>query len=256
MLRRSLMAGMMLALIGFVPLRADTLEDVEKKLQDAHSKLTSYSANTKMTQNIDMGESGSSKSEATGTLEWMRHEGKDLMRTETKISGEQQFGGQSMKIDQKILAVSDGEYVYTLTEMKMDPSAPAEKQCMKNKAEPSMGYDPKSTFDALRQTNTLKLNPDEKVDGMDCYVVEATPTTDIPGYPMVRQLFYLDKKTGMSVQILGFDKENKPVINVRVSDMKVNPGFSPDHFKFTPPEGVPVMDMTKMQEEQPADSQP
>lgn len=217
---------------------ADTLEEVEKKLAKNHHQVKSFIAQTETTQDFDMGGGNKMKSETTGTIEWMRQEGKELSHIEMKTSMAQSFGGQEMKTEQSMIMVNDGEFVFMLTDTG------GRKQVMKQKSTPAQSQEVETIFENLRKDHILKVLPDEKVNGKDCYVIEATPKKANPAMPVATLVLYFSKDLGIGIKTVGKDKDGKAVLTTTMTDIKLNTEIAPDRFKFERPEGVQFMDMT------------
>lgn len=235
-----------LALTGVA--KAETLEEVEKKIATAAEKVKSYTAKSEQLTEMSMGDQYKMKSESKGTYEYMRKDDKHLMRMESKGVTITKIGDQpEKKINQKSTVVSDGEYMTTLTEGDDD-----QKQAIKMKADKA-AYNPKAIFDSMRKDYDLKLMPDEKVDGKDCWLVEATPKKEEPGSPVGKIRMWFRKDLGMTVKNVVLDKKGKPTTTVTMTDIKTDVDIKPERFKLEIPKGVEVMDMTKMQTSRPAE---
>lgn len=217
--------------------RAESVEDVEKKLIEAHSKMKSYTSKTKTTQSFDMGQGNKMSSDYGGTVEWKRDGDKQKFRTEMKGTTTQNMGGTENKMDVSVLMVCDGEFLYTVSEQM------GQKMATKQKPDTAMTGDPKKLFEKIHGDNDLKLLPDEKVDGTACYVLEVNPKSKEPS-PVAKSVMYFAKDSGINIKNVGKDKDGKDVFTNTSTDVKVNVDVSNDRFVFKAPEGVQVMDMT------------
>jgi len=216
----------------------DSVEDVEKKLVEAHSKIKSYTSKTKTVQNFDMGQGNKMSSDYGGTIEWKRDGEKHLFRTEMKGTTTQSMGGTDNKMDVSVLMISDGNFLYSLSEQM------GQKMAIKQKPDTSMTGDPKKLFDKIHSDNTVNLLPDEKVDGVSAVVFEVIPKDESGGGPVAKSIMYFAKDTGINVKVVGKDKDGKEVFTNSSTDIKLNTEIPNDRFVFTAPEGVEVMDMT------------
>lgn len=237
----SLRGGVTLAaILSLAPLTwAASLEDIEKDLVAKQDKIKSMSAKMETRSDMKMG-GNTIKSKQAGTMEWVRKDDKFLHRYESEGQSIMKMGDQEMKTDSKMLMISDGEHMYTLTEQM------GQKTAMKMKADPAQSQNVASMFKAWKKDHNLKVLPDEKVEGRDCYVIEATPKKEQPNNPISKQVFYLCKKTGTMAKMVGYDKQGKQNMQMVLKDITINPDIKPERFKFKAPEGVEVMDMTKM----------
>lgn len=217
---------------------AATVEEVQKVLEDARAKVKSYTAKTKMTQDIDMGGGNKMQSTMEGTIEWMRKGDKVLYRNDNKANTVTSMGGQETKTESTAAIISDGDFMYTLGEEG------GEKHAIKSPAEPSIAGDAKTMFEAMQKDSNIKVLPDEKVDGADCYVIEATPK-DKTAAPMSKTVVYLRKDNALNVKNEGFDAAGKKIFSSQTTDIKLNAVIPADHFVFKAPAGVELMDLTK-----------
>lgn len=214
--------------------RAQSLEDVEKKLVDAHSKMKSYTSKTKTVQNFDMGGGQKVNVDYSGTIEWKREGDKQKFRTDMK--GSTTMGDQP-KMEVSVLMISDGDFLYTLSTQMGQTSA------MKQKPDTSVTGDPKKLFEKIKADNTVKVLPDAKVDGTDCHVLEVTPKQADAG-PVAKSTMYFAKDTGINIKVVGVDKDGKEVFTNTSTDIKLNTEIANDRFAFKAPDGVQVIDMT------------
>lgn len=219
---------------------ATTIEEVEKSLMDARNKVKSYTAKTKMVQDVDLGGGNKMQSTMDGTIEWMRKGDKFLYRNDNKGMMTQNMSGQENKMESNATMISDGDFMYTLTEQM------GQKHAFKAPVDPNISGDAKVMFAALREDSNLKVLPDEKVDGADAYVIEAMPK-EAQGSPMSKTLFYFRKDNGMMVKNEAFDDKGKKIFTTTTTDIKMNTEIPAERFVFKAPAGVEVTDLTKEQ---------
>lgn len=235
-MRRSVLAAMVL---GFTSLAVadEAVDTLEKKIHAAWEKQKSMTAKLTMITKMEMG-GMSMDGKGDGTVEFMRNGDKVLSRTEVKTTMTRKMGDQETKMEQPMTSIIDGEFNYTLTEMM------GQKMAMKSKIDPRMTGEPKGMFEELHKEYELKLLPDETVDTMKCYAIEATPKekTQAGGGKMN---LYFDQPTGFVVKMIMFGPDDKPATTMTYSEMKFDVKIDPDRFKFKAPEGVQVIDQTK-----------
>ncbi|UCE61411.1 MAG: outer membrane lipoprotein carrier protein LolA [Phycisphaerales bacterium] len=217
-------------------LAGDTLESVEKELTSRWNKLKSMSAKMDTLMKIEM-QGGSSKTTATGTIEFLNKDGKSMVRMELNSETAGNFGGNEIKSQASTLTISDGEYAHTMSERM------GHKMAQKTKADPSQLGDLASQFEMMRKNNDLKLLPEQTIDGHSVYVIEATPK-DKPTQGMGKMIMYYAKDTGVPLKMIMHDTDGKTISETTYSDVKVNKPIDPARFVFKAPEGVQVMDMT------------
>ena len=221
---------------------ADKLEDVEKKILAQAEKNKTLTA--KMATTSDIEATGMRmKSKSEGTYETARRGDKTLFRMESKSSGTTKIGDQpETKTETKTLMIADGEFYYTLSETA------GQKMAMKMKLDPSKSNaTSKEGFEQMHKDYNLKLLPDEKIDGKEVYVIEATPKKAKPDTTEMSK-FYYAKETGVLMKSVMESKgeQSKSTIISLMSDIKPNTDIKPERFVFKAPEGVMVMDMTKI----------
>ncbi len=231
-----------LVVLSFVSgVKAATIEEVEKEIIQAQSKLKSYSAVTETRQDMELGPNQRMKLESKGPMVWMHRDAKYLFRMELKSSSVTTINGDETRSKSDTLTVCDGDFMYTLSD------SDGQKSAIKAKVDPSHAGDVKGMFAAWRKDSTLKVLPEEKVDGKDCYVVELLPRKKEAGEPFSRQKFWFRKDIGLPVKIVAFGQEDKPAMTTTMTDVKTDVDVQSDRFKFKLPEGVQLMDLTEMQ---------
>lgn len=223
---------------------AETLEDVEKKLIEAAKKIKSSQYTSTMESNVES-PGFKMKSKMVDKTITMRKGDKWLWRSEGQTNSEIDAAGNSTKQEIKTLIVSDGDVLYTVTEMD------GAKQYMKSKVTPenSINAQSEKMLENLRALGDVKLAAGEKVDGKDCWVIEVVLK---PGSPMTmmgaeKSRYFYDKSTGMFLKSVTLNKDGKASQTLTISDVKIDESISEDRFKFTPPPGVEVQDLDKLQ---------
>ncbi|MCB9849933.1 MAG: outer membrane lipoprotein carrier protein LolA [Phycisphaerales bacterium] len=211
---------------------AKTIEEIEKDMLAALDKMKSYSATvtsaTDMKQgdmNISMHMNGTYEAKKVGEKLQYRMEAK----TKMNIPGMENMPGGG---EQNILVVCDGDFTWQLADMM------GQKNVVKTKADTAI-----TPWGTLRDTHDLKVLDDEKVDGADCYVVEAKAKQ---GEQMQanRIVFYCRKDLGATVKQIAYMDDNTPANTMTFTDIKLNPDLPEEHFKFEVPAGVNVIDQT------------
>jgi outer membrane lipoprotein-sorting protein len=216
---------------------AESLEEVQKQIIEKSTQQKSWQAKMKSVQNFEMmGTKSNTVSE--GTIEHMRKGDKALLRQELETKMATSGGGEEQKQTIKTLTVSDGEFVWTMSDMG------GQKSAMKMRIpEGGSPVVDKNYFKNFEKDYTLKLLPDAKADGKDCWVIEMTSKQ--ADQPVSTMTNYFAKDSGLLIKTDGKDKAGKTVLEMSMSDIKLNPTIAPERFEFKPPEGVVVMDMTK-----------
>ncbi len=223
--------------------RADDLEAVEQKLEKAWAKHKSVSAKMTLNTHLAMG-AMVMDGKGTGTLEMLNKDGKHYVRVEIENNVTQKMGEKENKLQQKQLIVSDGEYSYTVQELG------ERKMAIKSDIDDRVTGSPKGNLDEYRKHNTLKLLPEETIDGAKTYVIEATPKQAGPRGAS-KTVFYYQQDSGLMVKMVQFGPDNKPVTTLTYHDIKFDTDISPARFVFKAPEGVTVVDQTKKKDAKP-----
>lgn len=143
-------------------------------------------------------------------------------------------------VERMTTEVFDGEYLHSMAET--GTRVKAFKVKMKHSGPPFISGG-RLLLDRLRSAyGTLTLEPDEKIDGRETYVICGRAEA-IGGVLLGR--YWVDKKTGVMLRRTLYTPEDTPVQVLSVKNLKVNVEFPKGHFTFVPPEGVEVEDLTK-----------
>jgi outer membrane lipoprotein-sorting protein len=244
MMRR--VVGMALIVVlgcAFSARAAETIESLTKKIGEQTAKYKSLQYNM---HSVNEAQAMVGKSTMDGQFQAMRKGDKTLSRMDTKSRSSMKMGDQPEQTQEYTSTmINDGEFMYTITDTG------GQKMAMKMKPDPKMaGSDPldsESAFKAMGKDFNLKVLPDAAVEGKDAWVVEATPKdTKSPNMVLAKMVSYYDKKSGLPVKSLGYDKDGKVINTMVISDVKTNADIPAERFVFKAPPGVEVMDMTKM----------
>lgn len=222
--------------------RAESLQDVEKKIHDKLAKAKSIQYKSKGTSSVSMGE-GSTKTDMEMTVEYKKDGDKILSRTETKSKMVINMSGTEQKTDSTMIAVSDGKVSHVLSESNGQKQIV--KQNVNTKDQPNP-FDQMSLFKMMEQTYNMKLLPDEKVDGKTVYAIETTAKDEAMKAYIGRTVSYYDQSNGLPVKTVQYDSKGKLTGTFTMTDIKVDADIKPDRFVFKAPEGVPITDMTAM----------
>lgn len=235
-IRLTSLAAVLLAFVQMAP-AGDTLESVEKTIAAEWEKHKSLSANLSLSQQMEMG-GGRVTSTGTGTFEYLRKGDKELYRLEMATTTTQAFAGNEQTIEQKVLSINDGEFVYNLTD------GMGKKIAAKSRADKAKMGGGKAMFKQLREEHELTLLPDQELDGHSAYVIEAVPKKSTP-MAIARTVYYLRQDTGVMMKSVALNADGKAVQTMTFSEFKINPTIAPERFVFKAPEGVTVLDRTQ-----------
>ncbi|MCG8404849.1 MAG: outer membrane lipoprotein-sorting protein [Phycisphaerales bacterium] len=243
MKKNALFTGLVF-LVGSVfgqAVKAETLEDVKKKI---HDKLASYqSLHYKLKSVTDIKSPQMTMNmRSDTTFDCIRKGDKVLYRSEQKSKTDQKIAGIEQKSDGYTLVIDDGAYVYSYSEQAGQKSASKEKSSPETQTNP---FDAAKSFKSTEQMFNLKLLPDETINGQPTYVIEMTPKNAAMKAFSGKNVNYYDKKTGISVKSVSYDPKGKVVGTITTTDIKINPKVDPSLFVFKAPQGVTVVDNTK-----------
>lgn len=246
MRKPSLISTVALALFGAASVcAAETLEEAQKKIAEALGKHKTMQVKTKFTQDFKS-EAFRMKSSGESQTEYRKKSDKVYQsRVETRMKGVREMGGKEEKDDSTILQIVDGEFSYVLTETAGQKTAMKQKLNPKTDVNP---FDAAALFKLQEKDFAMKLLPDETIGGKAAYVIEATPKKAQEGQPFSRMVNWYDKKTGIALKSVSYDKAGKEVMTSVATDVKLDGDIPDARFVFKAPAGVEVIDMTKMTE--------
>jgi hypothetical protein len=124
-----------------------------------------------------------------------------------------------------------------------------------SKLDPMQAMDPSRQWELTKEYLNYTLQPDGTADGQPAWVIEGTwKETAISNKQVAAQAamfgktrLHVSKKDGFVRQVEQFDKAGKnTVMTMQFTNVKLDADLPDARFKFVPPEGLPVMDMTEM----------
>lgn len=210
----------------------ETLESVEKKITQRWSQLKSMSAHLDLNMSMDV-----FFVRTTGTVDYWNKQGREITRMEIVMTQSLEEGGK--KKHTRLLSISDGEVVHSIKKDAEEMTASKEKV---KTLEGTPGG--RHLFEELKTNNQLVLLPEEKVDGQNAYVIEATPKKGASASPFAKKKLFFSKETGVLVKMIGLDSTHTPMMTLTYTNLKINPKVDPDRFVFKVPQGIVVEDKT------------
>lgn len=218
---------------------AQTLEEVQKKLQELMSSHKTLAYKNHIVSEMDV--SGvNMKSESDQSVEVARQGDTLLSRVESTTAVVQKSGDHENKMTSKVVSVTDGQYGYTYSEVGEMKSAVRQKLDRSKELSP---FDILKGFKEREKTFSLKLKPEETVDGKKCYVIEMTAKDPTAQPDAAKVVLRFDKATGIGTTSTAYNKDGKIRMQTTTTDVKVNQAIPADRFKFKAPAGVTVQDM-------------
>jgi len=223
-----------------VPAAAETIESAEQAISALWEKVDTFTGAMEMRGSAERG-GVAFKQAGTGTVETMKKG--DTMLFRTNLTMKMDMGGQTM--EQKMLSVFDGEYVYTQMDMMGTPMVMRMKPDVNSAMTVGSG---KAMFAELRKVYDLELLPDETVDDEPAYVFQMTmkENAEAPHQTAKKMKMYFSKKTGLQRKMVVFDEADKPIMTNTFKDIVLNPTIAPERFKYAAPPGAQIMDMGNM----------
>ena len=242
----TLLAGV---LLGFTvsAASADDLEAVEKKIitaWDKHKTITARMVTTVHLQMSTMVLDGRGE----GTVEMMKKGEKLLTRMELKKTTTRSGSGQAeTKSEQQVKTIIDGDFTYTVTITDVLDQEEPKQAAVKTFIEPKTSLNPKILLQYLHQNKSLKLLPEETVDGKAAFAIETTPKTQEGAQllSVMKKIYYFQQDSGCLVKTVMYNPAGEPATVVTWTDLQFDVDLDPDRFVFRPPFKVPVLDYTR-----------
>jgi len=229
-------------LAAAAPAVAATAEEVLAKLAKNEGEVKTFEADMKT-----IAKAGEKTHELTGHIATQAVL-KDGKRTGTLLNVKQQMAMDDGSVI-NTLVVNDGEFLWMETR---HPQMGV--MVMKNKAD--AGNSPPADPQKFRDQYDLKLAGEEEFDGQKMWVLEGTPKEKAADAPPAGGMgpqalkpakvhIYIGQKDLLCHRFRSYDKEGNETADVQFTNIKVNGALDPALFKYTPPPGARVMDMTK-----------
>ena len=216
------------------------LAEVERDMFQGWGKIQSLSA--KMVTTFTRTTDPKTNQQGEGTYDCLKRGGRLLVRTYHFNS----IGGANdneeipwVLTGEAYEKISDGQFVYSI---KVDHEKRTGTKAYARF--PHVLYvGGQGPFLLLRSLTNLRQLPDTKLEKHDVLVFEGvTPGTDRRYF----QLF-LDKETGIMRKLTIERRDLMSMFTFVLSEVEFNVDFEEDHFTFTPPEGVEIVDLTQPQ---------
>lgn len=210
-------------------LHAATMEEIEKGMKATEDTYTSLSYTQISEQKEPQFEV---RTTATRTVEAMKQGKLWLARSEVESTTQQTIDGKTVTSKRKDLFIREADWEYSLSEIKGVQSAFRTKR-EKNPIVVN------NDLELYKDSFDLKALPDEKIDGHDCFVVEATHKNQ--PQPEETLTLWFAKSCGVMMKFVCKNRNGRESTLI-VTNLKVNPKIDADRFVFRAPEGVVVKD--------------
>ncbi len=239
MYSRNLFAGIVLTLIASVSANAETIENVERLIEEKWAGITSFRADMSMNVKVPLGPI-EVPSNAEGTIELMTAENGRKYRLDIKNHLAKSFLLKD-GLTQELLTVFDGEFEYT--EMTVFGRKQVSKR-VPDESDTNRPMGGSAVFERLRNQGDVALAGETTIDGTPVWIIDVTANgkpVDVQGpIDPERIRVFIAQDSGLQIKLLMFDKKDKELLRMRYSNVQLNPDLDDTRFEYTPPPGVKV----------------
>lgn len=217
--------------VGF----AETLEEVEKQLNEAFARHKSIKARVSIFSTMEpFGQNVSMSGE--GTYELLRQDGVEYIRLEVASTTTFRNQEEPKEVASTSLSVADGKFCWTLREQL------GRKSVVRQHPRQAQQLGSADAFGSLRQQHILRLLPDETIDGKRYRVIEAVLHPAIRNNPLRKRVLYFDPEFGGMLKMIVTNEAAQPVEYFTVSDLQTDVPIETGRFVFEVPPDAPVVD--------------
>lgn len=148
--------------------------------------------------------------------------------------------GEERKSETYQLLICDGRHNYRLERQNGRTQATRSRF---NSAEAISPFDAKAIFDRLERVQTLRLLPDETINGREALVIEAR-TRELPeSVDLGKTVTWYDQETGIELKSVTHNRRNQVVRTAVTTACKINGEIPDEQFTLDVPSGVEVLDL-------------
>lgn len=249
-MRRFLLSLISIITFSFTfPVAAPAADDVRVLLKDTFARLEAYrSCSADFVQSINM---MGNQMEAGGRFLWRDSREMRMEMEMSSAAGAQQI---VMVMGQDGLMWQDMTVGGQRRVMKIDMNQLPAGAMMRMNQNPADQMDPRKQLEQMEKNFDLALVGEDELEGVAVYVIDGTPKTEsdnpqlkVIAEQMGRQRIYLGQEDGFARKIETYAKDGQTlVMSMQFKNLKFNEELADSLFAFTPPEGVPVLDMAEM----------
>lgn len=217
-------------------LAEDTVDSIEKAVVDQWDKLNSMSATLAISADFPMNivaalmtntapspeNKAVGKLAAIGAVDYVKKEGKVCSRLDLAASLNEVLKARGLFVYDGTTANVEYEFFNKINHHTIEP---------KDMVPPGG----KALFDALKENLNLAVQPPEKVNDKDAYVLDAVLKSPDPKIPVSKLRLYFAKDSGVLLKGVVFDTQGAPFGTLSVNDIKLNPTIAADRFGYVPP---------------------
>ena len=220
-----------------------TLESIEKTLLAKWDQVRTLSA---VINTVHEGVRGDTvaRRDGHGSYHLLKKDGKTFVRMEINSKSVAQGETSVVGPAQNMLTVCDGDAIY----FQRDVGGRAQVYKMGLDHSEFLELGGPRFFAKLRRFTAVKVLPDETVNARETYVLQAT--FDNTGSTT---LYFLDKQTGILAKMVQEMPKDQTSKLLTVSEIRLNVDLKKDLFRYAPPAGVEVRDLTKKTEQEKAE---
>jgi len=213
---------------------ADSFESLRPALLEKWNRIGAFSAT--VTSLVSVGPpDGRFHRRGDGRYDFLRKDGKELIRfVEHNLHTVHREEGDGASRE-TVETVVDGESAYVITERGGRARAvkyPVDKA-------PVMRLGGERYLDLLSHGYDIKVLPTEVVNGRPAHVLQA-----IPKRGAGKIYHYVDQETGMALKTSVDNEPAQAQTVVTITEVNFGVTFNENHFRFSPPPGVTVVDGT------------
>lgn len=246
MLCRNVAWMVILSLISVASVRAEeSLDDVSRHLDDMARQYRTIRYKTLVVSQMPVDGRVVHGSQEIEHEVLRLPDGRALTRYEARTKVQRPDAGHGEQVEETVtLSIYDGQYMYDLRRTPQRVSA--------TKSQPRRNpHDPIGRLQHAQGQFEARVLPDRTFEGKEVYALEFRPRSGDTAAITRRMVSYTDRKTGLPIKTINYDKNGKVVSTATVVESKLNEDIPADHFVFHAPPGVEVRDMT-VQTSQPA----
>lgn len=201
----------------------ETPEAVAAAVRAAWAAVDALQADVTVSARLPIGETRLDVA-GKGTLEFLRHEGKEKYRQRIVMTMSPPHAMQGVSE-----VICDGERIDLVTEfMNTRNRTRVEPDLFKGIGPPGGG----PLLDLLEKDYRLRVLSNARVDDTDVFVLEATPKVPQSGMADRKAVLYFDKVTGLLRKMELYESVAVITAVTTVSNVKLNPKIDPGRFSL------------------------
>ncbi len=224
-----------------------TVDSIQEKLLALHGKIKSFSG--RIDSRFDSTLQGAwVKSHTNGPVAYKFQGGKILYRMDLKIETLRESDAEKTTTREEQVLMSDGDYMY------QSGVQDGEKIAYKADVDSLQTCVPtKHFFGWLKRDYDLTVLPDEKVDGMDCWVIRAAKKSE-EEVLQLKTVTFFRKDVPIMVKTINYDRFDNVMQVTEIKDIQLDVELDPEKFVFKADPDTKIIDQSTRSFESPAPS--